>query len=241
MKKKKIAYLIGAMCVVSLLAGCGIGAERETEIERERETEIETESEPEEQKEETEQEKKKEKEEKKENKDMQLGIYSEMMDELSKDTVTLLSPTSLNYALGMVSVGSDGKAMEAFSDYFGVNPEVYAQIQKDRMDSYLSNEYVALNTANQIAFDKSVQVETSYKEEMKQYYDANVVDQYDFLSQSEEVSGVINQFCSENTNGLINEVISPSNVKESRFIAVNALYFLGNWVVPFQESRTTDI
>ena len=238
MKKKKIAYLVGAMCIVSLLAGCGIGAEREkgreTEIETgtEVEAEVETGTEAEESK--------TEKEGQEENKDLQLGIYSEMMDELSKDNVTLLSPTSLNYALGMVSVGSDGKAMGAFSDYFGVSPEVYAKIQKDRMDRYLSNEYVTLNVANQIAFDKSVQVEDSYKEAMKQYYDANVVDQYDFLSQSEEVSDVINQFCSENTNGLIKEAISPSNVKESRFIAVNALYFLGNWVVPFQESRTME-
>jgi serpin B len=50
---------------------------------------------------------------------------------------------------------------------------------------------------------------------------------------------MINNFISQNTNGLINNIISPSDIDENTLLViVNAIYFYGKWATQFNKEDT---
>lgn len=59
------------------------------------------------------------------------------------------------------------------------------------------------------------------------------------FSKSRASAFVINDWVEAQTNHKINDLISPSDLdNNTRVVLVNAIYFMGNWEIPFQPSDT---
>lgn len=58
---------------------------------------------------------------------------------------------------------------------------------------------------------------------------------------AEEVRCEVNKWASDQTNGLIKDLLPPGSVnRETIQVYGNALYFKGAWAIPFHKSRTTN-
>lgn len=63
------------------------------------------------------------------------------------------------------------------------------------------------------------------------------IERVDF-SNGQSAADKINQDVSEATNGKINKFLSPSVLRDARFVLINAVYFKGLWTYPFSEKKT---
>ena len=79
----------------------------------------------------------------------------------------------------------------------------------------------------------------SYLEAARGAYGATV-DAVDFTDESDAVPR-INAWASDNTNGLIDNVITPNAVDSSTAMVItNAIYFKGTWITQFDEGYTRE-
>jgi serpin B len=108
------------------------------------------------------------------------------------------------------------------------------------MKEYESNGYVEINIANEFVNDSSMQLRDDYRNDLGTLYNANIVSDYRFLTEADVVASKVNQFCDENTNGMIREIVDESTVRESTAIVLNALYFKGDWEVPFAPNNVRE-
>jgi serine protease inhibitor len=53
-------------------------------------------------------------------------------------------------------------------------------------------------------------------------------------------SRLINQWASENTGGQIPDIVTQDDLARSTIVLMNAVYFHGNWLTPFDKSATQD-
>lgn len=155
------------------------------------------------------------------------------------DTVNImLSPTSLNYALGMVCDGANGKTKEQISKYLGGDGfSSHAKGYLKKLDMFNSDDTInGYNTKFQIAdalwVDETISLNDSYKDKVVDNYNAEV-DTVNFKD-AEKACSIINMWADINTNGLINEIISPSLINSSTKMCItNSVYFESAWSEPW--------
>ena len=153
-----------------------------------------------------------------------------------------LSPYSVFTALAMTYEGAKGETEEEMSNVLNVGQN------NESLHNYMKNLYELLNkeneeynisTANALWVRKNLQLLEDYKKIIQDYYggDSTEVD----FSNPTEAAGIINQWIEDNTNGLIKDLISASNIPPlTVLILTNAIYFKGIWKVQFDPVNTTD-
>ncbi|GHT26304.1 serpin [Bacteroidia bacterium] len=148
--------------------------------------------------------------------------------ETEKENI-VISPLSLNMVLAMVWNGANGETKQAIQKAIGMNnypqAEVNAYFKKLREALLKTDPTVKLAIANSIWPRKGFPVKPDFYNVNKNWYNAEVKE-LDFSSPS--AANTINQWCSDNTNGLIKKMIDdiPGNVM---MYLINALYFKGEW------------
>jgi len=94
-----------------------------------------------------------------------------------------------------------------------------------------------LYIANGLFLNKNYEFKSSF---------INIANNY-FLAETKNIdvtnsfgsAEMINNFISQNTNGLINNIISPSDINENTLLViVNAIYFYGKWATQFNKGDT---
>ena len=143
-----------------------------------------------------------------------------------------LSPVSARYALGLLQAGAAGE-----------NRDQLDALLSD-MDAEAWNKALttaeggpAVEVANSIWFDSSVTPSPDYLAAVKKLYDAE--------SQTLDLTGqsavaVINRWVSEKTHGLIPTILDQPLSDDAAAVLLNALYFKGDWDVPFEAEDTWD-
>lgn len=163
-----------------------------------------------------------------------MNLFALACDESEKENV-LLSPLSLQLALGMLSNGANEAGLNEIATAMGFKS--YAQ---DDVNSYFSklassltegDPSVALNLANSAWIRNDFVVKDAFVNALKESYLAQV-NRVDF-SKPVEVKKLINDWCSEQTNGKINE-IDLSTSEFTRLVLANACYLKGSWTLPFE-------
>ena len=158
-----------------------------------------------------------------------MNFFATAYEELSSDENIVLSPLSLNMALAMVWNGANGETRQGIQQAMGMQnysqAEVNSYFLNLRNDLITADPNVKLTLANSIWYDNGFPVKNDFIAANKDYYDAEV-NEIDF--RAPEAPDQINQWCSDNTNGLIKEMITeiPSDVM---MYLINALYFKGLW------------
>jgi serpin B len=93
-----------------------------------------------------------------------------------------------------------------------------------------------LEIANSVWIADDFSVKCSYKRNLKRYYK---VTPYRVDMSSPDTKDLINQWCSDATEGLIDEIIESTD-PSILMVIINALYFKGDWKTPFEREASRE-
>ncbi len=152
-----------------------------------------------------------------------------------------VSPVSLQYLLGLVLDGAEGATADEICQTLG-----YPAGQSEAVDAYCRkmlselpnlDKKTKLTLANAIFFNDKMTIKVPYKKRVEKFYDAEV-ESLDFY-QKQGTLRTINGWCNRQTNGLIPAVLDDVSPDMFAYL-LNALYFKGTWMYPFNKRYTQD-
>ncbi len=159
------------------------------------------------------------------------------IEQSEKDKNYFVSPLSLHTALGMLLNGADANTAAEIKTALKLNNLDAAQIN-DTYSKIMANfskidPKVTAKMANSIWFKKDFPIAQSYIDQNKSVFLAS--------SNSEDFNAAtvkkMNQWASDNTEKKIEKVIDEIKPEEVLFL-MNALYFKGDWKLPFDTKNT---
>ena len=167
-------------------------------------------------------------------------IFKEIY-ETNEDNL-FISPYSIFTALAMTYEGARSETAEEMANVLSVEQD------NESFHNYMKNLYEVLNTknseynistANALWVKENFQLLEAYLALIKDYYggDATEID----YSNPTEAAEIINQWVEDQTNGLIEDLITPDAISPlTALILTNAIYFKGIWKTQFDPVNTTD-
>jgi serpin B len=170
-----------------------------------------------------------------------LKLFKEIAARQDPNDNIFISPLSVSFALGMTYNGSANEtrdAMAATLEYSGLTPEEINQAYRSAIDMLTQlDPAVVFKIANSIWYRTGFPIDPAFVELNRTYFDAAVRD-LDFTQPW--AADTINHWVDLNTNGKIPEVIKPPIPDYIVMYLINALYFNGNWTLPFDTGSTVD-
>lgn len=151
----------------------------------------------------------------------------------------MISPMSLQIALGMLSNGADEEALQEITNVLGLN-----NYSLEIMNSYYyalsllleqENNDFTLKLANAIWIQEDYPVGETFIENNRAVFNATIED-IDF-GQAEKAKKKINQWASKATAETIKELSCDIN-SSVRVLLANACYMKGAWTLPFNKTNT---
>ena len=150
----------------------------------------------------------------------------------------MISPLSLNLAMAMCWNGAHGQTKEQIKNTLGfvgnTDQDVNSFFKKMVETLPKTDPSVKLSIANSIWQHNNFSVLESFLATNKKWFNASV-QSLDFRN-SNSVN-VINNWCSDNTNGMIKKILEDIKPNEVLFL-INALYFKAPWTDKFKEENT---
>ena len=152
-----------------------------------------------------------------------------------------VSPVSLQFLLGLVLDGADGETAQEICSTLG-----YPAGETEAVDAYCNkmlqelphlDKSTKLTLANAIFFNNKMEINVPYKKQVEKFYDAEVKS-LDF-NQKAAALRAINGWCNKQTNGLIPAVLEDVEPDMFAYL-LNALYFKGTWMYPFNKRYTRE-
>ena len=116
----------------------------------------------------------------------------------------------------------------------------YLSIYKQAIDSLLKEQQLdqrssSIRIANRMYSAQGLTLKKNFKKILESYFSSTIEE----VVFSEETADKINQFVSDQTNGLIKEVIKRNRLGPSTtFVLLNAIYFKGTWKYTFNPNDT---
>lgn len=146
----------------------------------------------------------------------------------------MFSPTSLNFALGMIAEGAKGETKEILDDYLGTNDfAAYAKEYLDKIKEYNTEDesygyQSKVKIADAVWVDNGLTLQEKFKNTVSDSFGAEV-EAVDF-SAAEKTCDIINSWCDKNTEGLIPKIITPDLINDNTGLCLtNSLYFESGW------------
>lgn len=150
----------------------------------------------------------------------------------------MISPYSLANVLSMLVNSSDGSTREQLMEMYcpGVSVETLNSLNyKLLVEVSTQDEKFQMKSANSLWFDNDIELKSEIVSIFHKYY-LTKAHKMDF-SDGKGVVDAVNAWASKITNGLIDNVLQEAPSKLSLVMA-NALYFKGEWTVPFNPENT---
>lgn len=147
----------------------------------------------------------------------------------------ILSPLSIEMALGMAATGAAGEAKEALETLLGLNPEQLNAL----LGPYLRKGDNTLSIANSLWVNRNMEnlIREEFKASLQTVYAAG---EGSFSPGSEADANTINAWVKEKTREKIDSIITPDGLTDDTMaLLINALYFNGKWTDPFEDYQLT--
>ncbi len=148
----------------------------------------------------------------------------------------ILSPLSIEMALAMAANGADGAAREALQTLLGMDAGQLNAL----LAPYLQKGDKTLSIANTMWFNGGLNdlVAQDFKDTLSAAYAAG---EGAFTPGSQQDADAINGWVKEQTRDKIDSIITPDALAaDTLALLINALYFDGKWVDPFQDWQVSD-
>ncbi len=158
----------------------------------------------------------------------------------------LMSPFSINTAMGMAYTGARGatadeiaKVMAFPLDHDNMHEIFYKSLMQ--LNSIQDNKRAEFNIANAL-FNAEANKERlipDYSDILEKSFGSELFS-LDF-NQAKESADFINQWVEKHTNSRIKDIVSERQIAQSNdgMVLVNAIYFKSNWLTQFQEANTS--
>ncbi len=149
----------------------------------------------------------------------------------------ILSPISVQYALGMLGNGADPSVAAKLAAVLGYEgtEAINAYCAKLIECLPMVDTTVTLALANGIVFDERLTLKLPFKTAVTEHYDA-LVESMPF-TQPELVKKRVNDWCEKHTYGRIKDVLDKVDPSSFMFL-MNAIYFNGKWSAPFDPAAS---
>lgn len=155
-----------------------------------------------------------------------LSFFKHVNATAGEDENIVVSPYSAGVALSMLAEGAEGETRTELDN--ALNNSIFMA------EDLGSNDTVTVKSANSLWVDNDFSIRNSYVNLLQKDFDAFIT----ALSFSDPATvKAINNWCSENTNGKIDEILdrlSPGSV----MVLINALYFNAPWEDEFSPRFT---
>lgn len=186
----------------------------------------------------------------------------------------MVSPLSMAVAVGELMLGARGKLQEQLYEllvidsaninrsesvrhvnygnhipYHALHEQLGDLMQNLQKRGIVGKSY-SLKTASVLFKQYNLQLNEEYRNNVKKYYGTEVKD-VDFAANPIVTERIVNQWASDNTNGLIKSILPGPVSPQTVVILANAVYFRGDWEIPFsseinrigafQTSNTTSV
>ena len=158
------------------------------------------------------------------------------------DDNVFFSPYSLSTAMAMLYAAAEGETKAQIQKTFYypsmdiLNPNsaaLYNQFNKPNPDYKLA-------TVNDLWMEQGLTPTKSYVDTVQRYYGGQVTN-LDFESNLNPSRLIINKKIAQHTNQLIPELLPKGSIKPITVaVLTNAIYFKGDWKVPFEVQSTTE-
>lgn len=148
-----------------------------------------------------------------------------------------MSPFSIETALALLYVGSEkhtAKVLRRALMFGNATPGAVAS-QFHTLLRAMTQPDSIVQIANAIFISKNYRINPNYNALAASLFDSSV-ESIDF-SKSQKAAATINSFVANKTDNKIINLVSPTSFKASTtgLVLVNAIYFKGNWQIPFNE------
>lgn len=152
----------------------------------------------------------------------------------------LVSPFSLQCALGMLSNGANGETHDEILYALGLSQysqeEVNAYFKKLIEGLHTVNSAITVKTANSVWGNAGVPLKEDFQKMNIENYSA-MVSQLDFSDPS--AVDQINAWCNQTTEGLIPSILDEVNPTATVYL-LNSLYFKARWESEFTPEKTQE-
>lgn len=171
-----------------------------------------------------------------------LTLFREVAALEDPDSNIFLSPLSVSFALGMTLNGAAGETREAMETTLalsGLTPDEINHSYRNVIDVLTqADPEVVFEIANSIWHRSALPVNPEFIEINQTYFDASVRG-LDF--DAPWAADTINYWVNEHTHGKIPKIINPPIPWDIVMFLINAVYFNGNWHLPFDTGSTIDM
>ena len=150
-----------------------------------------------------------------------------LLDLAYKNENIMISPTSLNIALGMITNGASAETLAELENYLECNIDEYNEFVK----GYTENQEEGVNVVNAVWVNENYKLKEDFYNLLIQYYNATH-ESLDFTN-SESVNK-INNWVKENTDGRIEKVLNEIP-GDTTTILTNVVDFDKKWEEPFEK------
>ena len=157
------------------------------------------------------------------------------------DKNVFFSPYSLSTAMAMLYTAAEGETKAQIQKTFHyptpttLNPNsaaLYNQFNKPNPDYKLA-------TVNDLWMQQGLTPTKSYIDTVQRYYSGQVT-ALDFEGSSDSARQTINKKIAEKTKQLIPQLLPKGSIKsDTAVVLTNAVYFKGDWTMPFTAERTS--
>ena len=167
--------------------------------------------------------------------DASLALFEEVMAEKEGENV-LLSPISIDFALGMTENGAAGDTLSQMENIVngGIKIDQLNPLMKHLSNRFMNADDVKWNIANSIWFknDGKFAMKDHFLDQAVGFYNADV-----FLAPfDEQTLADINLWVNDETNGMIPEILDSIHPNAKMYL-VNAIAFEGEWMEQYEDDK----
>jgi serine protease inhibitor len=154
-----------------------------------------------------------------------------------------LSPAGLAFALSMAASGAGDTTLHQMVSTLELNRNLTAAFDWTDANQKLLERLskldakIKLEIANSLWTAQDAKIKPSFLAGTRQFYHAEV-SSVDFTNPA--TAKKINDWCSDRTHGKIPKMVEPP-LGANRLIILDAIYFKGDWTVPFDKKLTRDL
>lgn len=155
-----------------------------------------------------------------------INFFKNVLKHSAPDSNVTVSPYSAGVALSMLAEGAEGQTAAELDNALNGCRFVDADLG--------NNDTVTVKSANSVWISDDFSIRNTYVARLSKDYDAyaNVMN-----FASPEAVHAINNWCSENTEGMIKGIVNELD-PQTVMILANALYFKAPWEDPFDKNST---
>ena len=155
-----------------------------------------------------------------------------LVDDMYDQKNIIVSPMSLNMALGMASNGATEQVKNEIANFTHIPTDIFTTIYAPAFMKEVENNSM-LKTNNGMWYEEDYTLNPDFQSAMEQYYQAALK----AAPMNEHTKDEINQLVSDNTDQMIPKFIDEM-AKGTSAILVNTILFQGKWTKPFKAENT---